>query len=577
MAATRRAPVPWRTLGPIAAVAVAYGWASWAHRWLYEDGLINVRIIENLLNGDGPVFNVGERIETYTSPAQIAFVALGRALTFGLIPLEDVLFLVGVASATAGVALAMLGAVHLWAADDDNSWSLPVGALAFAAVPAAWHYATSGHEGGLSYLWIGGSFWIVARRARELRGGLRAPVDRPALLLVVLGSGAMVRPEYLLYSVCVGAAWVWLHRETGGSRLRAVATMASLTVAYQVFRMGYFGLLLPNTAVAKLGAGLPPGWHYLNTFLEPYALAIPLVVVAIATVVLCGRSGGRERMVVAAFVVPGLVQVAFLVQIGGDYLNGRLLLPPLLALVAPVAVVPSRLLFPARDRERPLTASPWAYGLAVLVLWAGACATTMRPPWNFSADNYLDPMFDAREFTIRRSLHDTPSRRLAEYESSFLSTPYRDAVKARAMGYPDVLSSRDEFLPQQVTLPPGSGPAILTRGIGAVSALAWPDAHVYDRLGLADPIASHVPPAGRTPGHVRSLPAPWFHARAGVVEDPSSAAAARAMACGDLAQLLKASQDPLPPGRFLSNIVHAPTNTFLEVPKDPDDAVDTFC
>jgi len=526
------------------------------------------------------VFNLGERVEAYTSPAQIAAVALGRAVTFGMVRIEDVTFAVGIGAATAGLVLAMLGAMHLWGADDGRSWALPVGALAFAAVPAAWDYATSGHEGGLSYLWIGASLWILARRAREVRAGLDPRVDGPLRLLVVLGSGAMVRPEYLLYSISLGVVWLLLHRGLAGSRVRAVAAMASVTVAYEIFRMGYFGLLLPNTAVAKLGAGLPPGWHYVNSFLQPYALVIPLLIVTVALATLLLQSGRIERAVVLAFVIPALIQVAYLIQIGGDYVNGRLLLPPLLAFVAPVAVVPSRLLLAPVDRQQGWPAAarnPWTFLLGALAVWAVVCAVSLRPPADISRSNFLDPKFDTRSVSIHRWLHDTPSHRISEYKSSFLTGPYQDILRARAQGHPAVLSARDAFFSQQVTLPGTSDPAIITRGIGAVSVLTWPTVHIYDTLGLADPIAAHVPPEGTSPGHTRALPSPWFSARAGVTEDPVSAAAAKAMTCGDLAQLLDASQKPMTVGRFFSNLVHAPSNTFVEVPRDPEDAVAAFC
>ena len=36
--------------------------------WLGDDSLFTIRTILNLLNGYGPVFNVGERVQAYTHP-----------------------------------------------------------------------------------------------------------------------------------------------------------------------------------------------------------------------------------------------------------------------------------------------------------------------------------------------------------------------------------------------------------------------------------------------------------------------------------------------------------------------------
>ncbi|MCU1369453.1 MAG: transrane protein, partial [Ilumatobacteraceae bacterium] len=85
-----------------AVVAAFFGAMAWSHRWLHEDGLINLRVVQNLLAGRGPVYNAGERIEAFTSPVQIALVAAGRVLTLGFVPIETVVFVVGVGCSVAG-------------------------------------------------------------------------------------------------------------------------------------------------------------------------------------------------------------------------------------------------------------------------------------------------------------------------------------------------------------------------------------------------------------------------------------------------------------------------------------------
>ena len=45
-------------------------------RWMSDDGFINCRVAQNVLDGNGPVFNVGERVEAVTSPLWIAVLTL---------------------------------------------------------------------------------------------------------------------------------------------------------------------------------------------------------------------------------------------------------------------------------------------------------------------------------------------------------------------------------------------------------------------------------------------------------------------------------------------------------------------
>ena len=60
-----------------------------------------------------------------------------------------------------------------------------------------------------------------------------------------------------------------------------------LPVGYQIFRMGYYGLLVPQTALAKDASGdkWAQGFVYLANFNEPYLLWIPaLLLVALGAV-----------------------------------------------------------------------------------------------------------------------------------------------------------------------------------------------------------------------------------------------------------------------------------------------------
>ncbi|OOK71302.1 arabinosyltransferase AftB domain protein [Mycobacterium kansasii] len=77
-----------------------FGWGAWQRRWIADDGLIVLRTVRNLLAGNGPVFNMGERVEANTStvwtyllyvaswvggPMRLEYVALAVALMLSLL------------------------------------------------------------------------------------------------------------------------------------------------------------------------------------------------------------------------------------------------------------------------------------------------------------------------------------------------------------------------------------------------------------------------------------------------------------------------------------------------------------
>jgi arabinofuranosyltransferase len=52
---------------PLASLPVAWGVLGWRQRWIADDGDIVARTVREILAGNGPVFNPGERVESFTS------------------------------------------------------------------------------------------------------------------------------------------------------------------------------------------------------------------------------------------------------------------------------------------------------------------------------------------------------------------------------------------------------------------------------------------------------------------------------------------------------------------------------
>ena len=86
---------------------------------------------------------------------------------------------------------------------------------------------------------------------------------------------------------------------TWRNRVLIVVAGGFLPVAYEIFRMGYYGLLVPGTALAKDAAGdkWSQGMIYLANFTQPYALWVPVLLLVPA-----GRAvdGGPSAAVVRA-------------------------------------------------------------------------------------------------------------------------------------------------------------------------------------------------------------------------------------------------------------------------------------
>ncbi len=244
-----------------------FGWGAWQRRWIADDGLIVLRTVRNLLAGNGPVFNAGERVEANTSTVWTYLLTVGGWIG-GPVRLEYVALFCALALSVLGVALLMLGAGRLYAPGlrGRRALLLPAGVLVYIAIPPARDFATSGLESGLVLAWIGLLWWMMVcwsqalRRPRRAAGRPTRPTTRwgrasTAALAFVAGISVLVRPELALIG---GLALVMMLIAARGWRRRVLIVVAGglLPVAYQIFRMGYYGLLVPQTALAKDATGI---------------------------------------------------------------------------------------------------------------------------------------------------------------------------------------------------------------------------------------------------------------------------------------------------------------------------------
>jgi arabinofuranosyltransferase len=463
----------------------------------------------------------------------------------------------------AGVVMAMAGAATLAGERFGERLLVPAGALAVVSLPPMWTFATSGLEGGLTFAWLGACTWVLGRWSRT-----EGPL--PASAAALVGLGPLVRPDLAVFTL----AFLVVALTCRAGRRRVVLAALAAPVAYQVFRMGYYGVPVPTPAITKSASDAywSAGWDYLRTSTQPYWLWFPVVVLLAAVVgpwLRQRRAAGDERavLVAGAFLAGAAICTVYVVRVGGDFMHARLLLPSWFALAAPVAVVPL---------ERRLA------GAALLAPWVLAGLFGFRP----AADDYhgFGQEGAATQVTWAAAGWDPDGGARAWFtgEGVFYNPVRLDAE------------------PQ-----PGRDPAVASFGIGVVAYALGPDVYVLDLLGLGDAVAAHLAIPDRSyPGHEKPLPPPWIAARLttpGAALDESDfpfptgfgtrplgdpdrapfeqrdADARRALTCGDLAELLASVDAPLTPGRFVDNLFGSLGRWRLEIPPEPADAVAAFC
>lgn len=618
----RRRPVVGRGGGPfpydrvvrislwssVAVVVVLFGWGAWQRRWIADDGLIVLRTVRNLLAGNGPVFNQGERVEANTSTAWTYLMYFGSWIG-GPMRMEYVALTLALVLSVLGVALLMLGTGRLYAPSlrGRKAIVLPAGALVYIALPPARDFATSGLESGLTLAYLGLLWWLMVRWSQPVRNRPDNDVFNGALAFVA-GFSVLVRPELALMG---GLALIMMLIAARTWRRRVLIVVAGgfLPVAYQIFRMGYYGLLVPGTALAKDAAGdkWSQGMVYLSNFNAPYALWAPVVLlVPLGLLVMATRRrpsflrpaeapnyGRLARAVqsppaaVAFVLVSGLLQALYWTRQGGDFMHARVLLAPLFCLLAPVAVIPV-LLPDGKDFRRD---TGGLLAAAAGVLWLGIAGWSL---WAANSPGMGDDathvsyagIVDERRFYSQATGHAHPltAADYLDYPRMAAVLTALDNTPEGALLLPSGNYTQWDLVPMAQPAP-GSPPqkpqhAVFFTNLGMLGMNVGLDVRVIDQIGLANPLAQHTQRLthGRI-GHDKNLfpdwviaDGPWVKLHPGVpgyLDVNWVAQAVAALQCPETKAMLASVRAPMTVHRFFSNFLHSFEFTGYRIDRVP--------
>ncbi|MBO8184708.1 hypothetical protein [Streptomyces spirodelae] len=571
---------------------------GYRHRWTNDDALIYTRTVRQILAGNGPVYNVGERAETSTGTLWQWLLAAGSTLPGVDDPLRLAVVL-GLLFTVAGFLLALDGTRRMIRLRRPAGALLPVGVLVLLPLCATWDYATSGLETGLSLGYLGGCWWLLVRARAALdraaapprassaatpAQALTAPAPGPALTATAfaLGLGPLVRPDLALVGVVFLAALWLMWRPPLRTTLGWAGAAAALPLGYEIFRAGYYGVLVPLPAIAKEASGTQwgYGWTYLVNTLVPYALWVPLgLLAAFGLREVVRRTAGRpvrpvrtaDAALVAAPVVAGLLSALFVVKVGGDFMHGRMVLPALFLVLLPVFLLPYG-----------RTAAALASGVGI---WGLVCLLALRPPLESPDDGRI--IFDSHtvyqqalgaQHPVSQHDHLAAPRDFTQVTRRTV----RRGTHALVLRLP-----RDAGFPRVRLAPRVEAPVAAAEARLGLAGAALPlDGHVVDLLGLGNPLGAHTEPVTHTKaGHEKPLDRAWVLADLtapgtpvpdGV--DPRHVAAARhALTCGPVPELLASVRAPLTPGRFWTNLTGAWSRTHLRLPPNPMEAERHLC
>jgi hypothetical protein len=280
---------------------------------LFDDAMISMRYAWNFSHGQGLVWNAGERIEGYTN----LLWTLIMSIFTGVMGKSEAVLAVQIT----GLAIVLGCCFMVWKLTQRVGADMPErdrAALGIAAVlmtlmyyPLS-HWSLTGMETGLLTLLILAAMHSLEGYART--GG----AARLLAVAGVLGLAYLTREDSAIYAIPILIYAAALPAPSATSRARALLPALGLflliAVGRELFRVLYYGDLLPNTYYLKL-TGMPleerlrNGLGFTSLYLVTHAFLLGIGAAGLAL-----KPDRRKLLYLTLVVLPILYQI----WVGGD-------------------------------------------------------------------------------------------------------------------------------------------------------------------------------------------------------------------------------------------------------------------
>lgn len=413
--------------------------------WICDDARITLRVVQNLLNGDGLVWNIGQRVQVYTHPLWMATLIPAVWLTGDTYLTPMALNLIAAAGSVA-ILLKRIG---------HQGWNL-IAALVLCFSVAFVDYATSGLENALSFL------LLALLCDRYFRSGPQTTLPSFLRTTLLFSLILLNRMDLLVLAGPIWAAIALCAVRALGLRRTIFAALFGMVpfAAWIAFSIIYYGFPYPNSAYAKLGHGVPQGEITSQGFI--YLLdsltrdPVTLTAILLATALSCNA---RRLSPNAPVALGMLLYVVYTVHVGGTFMSGSFLAAPLLLAACIISRIPTQ---PATPRLAAAAALVVLIGLAAPAHTLSAVAATLpeQSQWNYLTTNGIT--HERYFYAHANGLAGASRREIAERMH-----PYRQANDVRRVTF--------------------------MTSVGQGGLVSGPRAHIIDRVAVADALLACLP------------------------------------------------------------------------------------
>lgn len=299
---------------PLTLCVLIFAACTWyRYAWTFEDTFITFRVIDNFVNGFGLRWNTVERVQVFTHPLWLLLLTPVYALTH-----EVILSTAAVSAACTLITLVLLYTSGIYRSSLTTS-ALILILFSTTTFPT---YSSSGFENPLNHL-LACLFSLFVLQGSLGRSPFTTSIVAALGMVTRLDTALFYLPSLL--STCIS------QRQSIPRILLGLVPL----LLWEVFSLLYYGVLIPNTALAKVPHGvdtltiLRQGWTYFSDLVSKDLLASAIIGLAflqiLSTISRITLSNFREILQEPLVVLNAgtILYCAYVVWIGGDYLSYR--------------------------------------------------------------------------------------------------------------------------------------------------------------------------------------------------------------------------------------------------------------
>jgi arabinofuranosyltransferase len=277
--------------------------------WMSDDAYITLRTVDNFVNGFGITWNISERVQVYTHPLWMLMLSFFYFFTRDAFLMPIVLSLV--------ISVITVYVLIKYIASDFYSQVIIV--ILVLLSKSYIDYSSSGLENPLTHLIVIFFYYVFFKIESE----------KKILYLSLLTSLAMLN-RYDLVLLCLPVLIYEVIYKRKKWLFQLLYGFIPI-IGWSAFSLIYYGFLFPNTAYAKLSAGIPQsdyyvkGFQYFDNILQNDPLT--LIIICLAFLISIYQVIRCKELKFIPIALSLLLYNIYILYIGGDFMSGRFFSP----------------------------------------------------------------------------------------------------------------------------------------------------------------------------------------------------------------------------------------------------------